>query len=431
MAMTIRRGLAVVFLGVAVPASAVVEARLTAGVRPAFPLSLSAAAVALPAPAPLLSAPLPAESSLPPVQVQVRAAALSGALAEFGRTDLKEASSTEVRDAGDSLMRRALGEDADGAASVLAAPSDSPAPPLALPKRASRPAEHRIYLLSRPLHEKVHLGPLSIAFHLTWSISSEVIQALFIWKATGSWVAPATTLLLGLPWSPASIMGRTSVDLGLRYWRRKLAVLRELARTPGVERLRVLTTGDLEFLGPIARRKDNTGLIFVEASAELPREFGRFGTPIHIADIDTHHVRMTLVGAQQRAETDWTRSLSGMLEGWPIPEETAAAWRAEHKRLRSAGAKTAHFRVEADLVGPDGQSRPLGAIIHGPAVKTLIGLGLLDRMLAGLGRGRLSRRISISDTVVERPGDFAEPGWRAALRRAWRRISGRLIVVKP
>ena len=83
------------------------------------------------------------------------------------------------------------------------------------------------------------------------------------------------------------------------------------------------------------------------------------------------------------------------------------------------------------MVGPDGQSRPLGAIIHGPAVKTLIGLGLLDRVLSGLGRGRLSRRISISDTVVERMGDLVEPGWRAALRRAWRRISGRLIVVKP
>jgi hypothetical protein len=132
----------------------------------------------------------------------------------------------------------------------------------------------------------------------------------------------------------------------------------------------------------------------------------------------------------------WTPTLKDLLEGRPIPPEVAAAWRAAAKVAKPALKKMidvskGKFRIEATLVGPDGRERAIGAISEGPAARKLVGLGLLDRARAILGRERPSRAIPISDSAVERSGDAREPGVMGALRRAWRRLTGRLIVAKP
>jgi hypothetical protein len=264
----------------------------------------------------------------------------------------------------------------------------------------------------------------------------EFTKAWLAWKATHSPAAVAVLMAVELPFSPAMITFRSLLDLGQRYWRRRLAVLREIARTPGVDRERVLTTGEARFLGPLARSKDNMGLIFVESEAELPPQVGRFGAPIPIEDVEAEHVRLTLSAPNAPAAAAWSPSLSHLLEGRPIPAGIAAEWRAALrsgkapiKRLIDA-AKSSELRIDAALVAPDGSEKPLGSIAEGPAVKTLIGLGYLDRARSWMGWERAARSLPISDTRVERPGDAREVGPLAALIRAWRRLTGRLIVAK-
>jgi hypothetical protein len=87
-------------------------------------------------------------------------------------------------------------------------------------------------------------------------------------------------------------------------------------------------------------------------------------------------------------------------------------------------------RLDATLIGPDGSERAIGAISEGPAARKLAGLGLLDRARALLGWERKARAIPISDSLIERPGDAREPGLSGALIRAWRRLTGRLIVAR-
>jgi hypothetical protein len=451
--MTSRRGLAAVFLTAASFASAQVEVRPTAAL-PSAPRALAPLASSLLTPAPALIAappaappaafPLPAAAAplsaaapsaapLPPAQA--RALIMTGALAAFARTDMKSASAAETRGAGEALMLRALGGEASDPASVAAAPLDAPLPPLAAPAApVARPSGRGVYLLSKPLRETVQLGPAAMLAHSAYALGWEAFKMWLGWKATGSPMGGLAVLAVELPFSPAMVTVRSLVDLGQRYWRRKLAVLRELARTPGVERVRVLTTGDVEFFGPLARRKDNTGLIFVESSSGLPETIGRFGAPIPIEDVEAQRVRLTLAAGEKSAAAVWTPPLSHLLEGKPLPPGIAAAWRAAISpgkapmKILLDAAKSSSLRVDAVLVAPDGSEKPLGSIAAGPSVKTLIGLGRLDRVRAWLGRERRPRRLPVSDTVVERPGSARAPGWKAALRRAWRRLSGRLIV---
>ncbi len=428
-----------------ISASALAAAPLAAASLPA-PLAAAApplAASVVPA-AQAASAALPAAAAAaaPAATPQAHAAAMSGALAEFGRVDLGAAAPADARAAGDRLISAALGEAEPSVPSYSPADDEFPLPPRSLAPATARP---RTYLLSRPLRETVKLGPLALAGHVALEVGWEGFKAWLAWKATHSPAAVGALLLIETPASPAMITFRSIVDLGQRYWRRKLAVLRELARVPGVERARVLTTGEVKFMGPLARSKANTGLIFLESSSELPAEVGRFGAPIPIEDVAAARVRLTLVKPDGTTAPPWTPSLSHLLEGRPIPPGAAAAWRAALSpgkapiKVILAAAKSAaqsatlhadSLRVEAALLGADGSEKPLGAIVEGPAVRTLIGLGHLDRARAWLGWARAVRRLPISDTRVERPGDERPTGFLAGLARAWRRLTGRLIVAK-
>lgn len=453
-----RKGFAAALLLAALPARAQVEIRAAvalpsapgvfalapaAALSPALSLAPLAALGAAPAPSPAAfaaAAPLAAPAAAAPLPpAQARAAAMSGALADFSRLDLKAASAGDARDAGETLMLRALGAGAPDLAAAPAEPVEGAAsiPALAAPELSGRRADPKVYLLSKPLHETISFGPVSIALHIAYSVMWEVIKAAIAYKATGSIAAAATVCAFEIATSPVMITARSLGDLGLRYWRRKLSVLKELALTPGVARVKVLTTGDVTFTGPLARRKDNTGLIFVEADGELPESLGRFGAPIPLGDVASSRVRLVFVQGGEPSAASWTPTLKELLDGRPIPAATAAAWRAEangskpslQKMLDVSNSK-GKARIEAALIGADGSERAIGAISEGPAARALIGLGLLDRARALLGRELPNRAIPISDSVVERPGDAREAGVKAALRRAWRRLTGRLIVAK-
>jgi hypothetical protein len=456
-----RKGFAAALLLAVVPARAQLEVRPALGVPSApavlalapsaaialSPISAPSAALAAPSlPTPVLAAATVSQSpasvvaaqaaALPaatPPTARAHAAAMGGAIADFTRLDLSAASAGDARGAGDALMLRALGAAPDGPAAAVSEP-DFPAAARALaPASPARASGARTYLLSRPLRETVTLGPVSLAAHVLYEVAWESFKAWLTWKATHSPAAVAVLLLVETPASPAMITVRSLLDLGQRYWRRKLAVLRELARTPGVERVRVLTTGEVQFLGPVARRKDNMGLIFVESSAGLPDRVGRFGPPIPIEDAESQRVRLTLVSTGKAASAVWSPSLSHLLEGRPIPSDVAAAWRAAISpgkapiKLLLGAANGSSLRVDAALLGPDGSEKPLGSIAEGPAVRTLIGLGRLDRARAWVGWQRAERRLPVSETTIERPSAAREAGAKAALSRAWRRLTGRLI----
>ena len=328
-------------------------------------------------------------------------------------------------------MRRAL---AGGAA----APADSvAAPPAASHTSGLSAPGRRLYLMSKPLRVTVQLGPVARAAHVGVAVAWEMFKAWLGWHATGSPMGAAAVMIVELPVSPAMITGRSLLDLGLRYWVRKLAVLRELARAPGIERVRVLTAGRVDFWGPLALRKENTGLIFVDASAPPPD--GRFGAAIPIDDAARQRVRLTLERPTGAAPDAWTPTLAELLERKPLPPEIAAQWRRALKTLARGqapaarlldAAKGAGLRVEAVLLGGSAGDIALGSVLEGPAAKTFIGLGRLDRVRGWLGWKVRPRSIPLSDAAIERAGAPRPAGPRARLTRAWRRLTGRLIVAQ-
>jgi hypothetical protein len=398
------------------------------------PASLAALSVPLaPIPAALAAAAPVSAASAPVPPAQARSAAVAAAVADFARTDLKTASAGEASGAGETLMLRALGADVPASVAPPVESAEFPVPalaPLPLPGRHSAP---KVYLLSKPLRETV--GPVSIPLHIAITVTWEATKALIAYKATGSLAAAGTLFAFELALSPPMLTARTLGDLGLRYWGRKLAVLKELAVTPGVTRVKVLTTGPVTFTGPFARRKDNTGLIFVEAEGDLPQVVGRFGAPIHLGDVAASRVRLAFIHGGMTAGAAWTPTLGELLDGHPIPPEIAAAWRA-HAKSTKAGLKKlldsarGKERIEATLIAADGNERSIGAIVEGPGARKLVGLGALDRARAFLGWHLPSRTLPVSDTVVERPGDARGTGMKDALRRAWRRLMGNLIVAR-
>lgn len=412
-----------------------------AGLLPAASLSPALLAPALAVP-PALSAPAAlsvsaARALAAPVPLKLTAA--RAAVAEFSRIDVKSAPAAELKGGADALMARVLGGEAaaERPAPVLAAPS-APALPLAAfagPGAARAPAAGPgVHLLSHPLHATVELGPVARFVYYALEAASTILKAALTWHATGSPAAAAAMLAFDALKAPGWLTAESLADLNLRYWRRKLATLKLLAGTPGVTRIRVLTTGEAEFSGMLARRKDNTGLVFVDASEALPGEIPGFGAPIAVPDLGGRMARLTLIRDGAASATVWTPTLAELLSGKPVPADVAAAWRADLEAGRKGQSplrrlfdfkKDKDLRVEASLSDGRGGQSPLGPVVFGGSVKSLVGLGRWDRVGALLGRRPPARAIPISDTLVERGGERLVEG---ALRRAWRRLTGALIV---
>ena len=384
------------------------------------------------------SLPVPALPLIPvPAPVPVKLAAVDAAVARFAAIDLKSAPAAEVRGGADALMARVLGMEAPEAPALSL--GSLSAADIALPPSAAAPARApetgpRVHLLSKPLHETVELGPVARLLHYVLETGFQLVKAAIAWHATGSPAAGLGMLAIDLIKMPPMITAQSLADLSLRYWWRKLSTLKRLADTPGVTRIRVLTTGEAEFTGILARRKENTGLVFMDSSGALPPSIPDFGVPIAVADLGGRQVRLVLIHEGIAGEVAWTPTLAELLSGTPIPADIAAAWRArldadmkDKTPLQRVFnfQKEKELRVEAYLSDGAGGESALGTIAFGRSVKSLVGLGRMDRIGALFGRPPAARAIPLSDTTVERGGERAVKG---TARRAWRRLTGALIV---
>lgn len=404
--------------------------------------------------APALAAPAAALSlaPLPSVPAPIKLAAINAAVAQFSAIDTKSAPAAEVRGGADALWRAALGGEAadilssadsssaaDGREPALAAgllsAAETPLPSPSAADRAREPASvSRVHLLSKPLYETVELGPVARALHYILESAMQITKAGIAWQATGSPAAGLAVLAFELIKMPPMITAQSLADLGLRYWRRKLSTLRRLADTPGVTRIRVLTTGEVEFSGILAWRRENTGLVFMDARGPLPGTIPDFGAPIPVADLAGRRVRLVLTHDGVTDRIDWTPTLAELLSGAPIAPGVAAAWRAgldADKKGKTPLQRVFDFKKEKELRvsaylsdGARGET-PLGTIAFGRSVKRLVGLGRRDRVGALFGRVPVPRAIPLSDTTVERGGARTVKG---AATRAWLRLTGALIV---
>jgi len=410
---------------------------------PALAVPALAAPSPLAAPAPFAVIAAPVAVRAEPVTARSQSAAplkLSAgrdAIAEFSKIDLKSAPAAEVRDGADALMARALGSGfSETPALTVGALS---APEIALRPFEARPAREpasgpTVHLLSKPLHATVELGPVARFVYYALEAAFAIVKAALTWHATGSPAAAVAMLVFDAVKAPGSLTAESLADLNLRYWWRKLSTLKRLADTPGVTRIRVLTTGQARFSGMLARSKENTGLVFMDSTGPLPGKVAEFGAPIPVSDLAGRSVRLVMKYDGVEDAAVWTPALEELLSGKPIPADIAAAWRARleaENKGRSPLRRLFDFRKDKELVvegylsdGAGGESA-LGTIAFGRSVKRLVGLGRLDRIGAVFGRKPFPRAIPLSDTVVERDGERSVKGWA---RRLWRRLTGALIV---
>ena len=275
---------------------------------PAASLAPALAVPALAAPSPLAPAPFaviaaPVAVRAEPVTARPQAAAplkLSAgreAFAEFSKIDLKSAPAAEIRDGADALMARALGAGfSETPALTVGALS---APEIALRPFEARPAREpasgpKVHLLSKPLHATVELGPVARFVYYALEAVSAIVKAALTWQATGSPAAAVAMLVFDAVKAPGSLTAESLADLNLRYWWRKLSTLKRLADTPGVTRIRVLTTGQARFSGMLARSKENTGLVFMDSTGPLPGTVAEFGAPIPVSDLAGRSVRLVM-----------------------------------------------------------------------------------------------------------------------------------------
>lgn len=422
-------------LGVAMPAAPAIQTTIApALLAPAFsaPSLQSALIPAMPVAA-LKPAPV-ALSAAEPLKLN----AMSAAVAEFKKVDLQNAPAAEARGAADELMARVLGapvaEPAALTAATFSAP-EIPLPPPSNPEPARIPAGgSRVHLLAKPLQATVELGPLARVLHYTLEPLFQIGKALLAWHATGSVSAGLGVLAFEFAKMPAMITAQSLMDLGVRYWARKLKTLKEIAAVPGVTRIRVLTTGDAEFTGILARRQENTGLIFVDAEGPLPAEISKYGAAIPVKDVAERRVRIVLEHDGISLVTNWMPTLGQLLTGQPLPAEIAAVWRERldaDKKDKTPLQRLLDFsrakdlRLEAHLSDGQGGEEPLGTIAFDRSVKRLVGIGRWDRVRALFGAQPAARAIALSDTTVERGGIRSVDGWA---RRLWLRLTGRLIV---
>jgi hypothetical protein len=343
------------------------------------------------------SAVLPAQAAKPlPAFLDSGAAAV----ADFAK------SPTPTREAGDALWQSVMGERQGRAASAVVEPdygTAAPKPGLAKPTQA--PKARTLHLLAKPLRETVELGIVARVLHYVLETGFQFVKAALVWQATGSVSAGLAVLALELAKLPPMITAQSLADLHARYWWRRRSVMKELAAQPGVAGVKVLTTGHTEFSGILARRKENTGLIFVESEGGLGAEVGRFGAPIAVANAEQARVRLTMVQKDRSARVPWTPTLAELLAGRALPDDVAQSWRAalaEQKadagRLKSFfdAGKEKDLRVEATLVGADGAEQALGTLAMGRSARRLMGASTLDRALGWLGIAPSGRAIPLA-----------------------------------
>ena len=402
---------------------------LTTPVAPPLALTIAPALIA----SPVAAAAKPA--------LDLKATAL--AVTKFASTPLERRTDASSREAGEALMAQVLGAPAAAGgtveASVAASALSTLLPATAFPLQPSAPDAAKtpgpgVHLLSKPLHRTAELGLVARVLHYAGETGFQVAKAALLWHASGSMSAAVGLFVFETIKLPAMITAQSLGDLGLRYWWAKLKTLRELADVPGVTRVRVLTTGETTFSGILARKTENTGLVFVDSREGLPAAVGDLGAPIPLDGLSGRRVRLSMTHDGAEDAVVWNAPLEDLLAGKPMPAEVAAAWRerlSADKKDKTPLARGLDFSkeralsVSAALDDGEGGFRALGVVAYGRAVRKLIGAGPWDRVRARFGGAPSPRAIPLSDTVVERGGVRVVKGvWR----RAWRRLTGALIV---
>lgn len=399
---------------------------------PAPVLAPAASFQALPAASGLV-APLALTPSLAapsaPVPLPARVAAMSAAVAAAVPADLGKSSAGEARSSSDAAFAVLTGEPPAASAPALEA---APLPAASVPLPPSSGA--RTHLLSVPLVQTARLGPTARVLHYAVETAIQFLKAALVWHATGHPAAGLGVLAFELLKMPPMITAQSLADLGLRYWWRKLSVLREVSAAPAVTRVRVLTTGETRFSGILAVRQENSGLLFVDADGPLPADMSPYGTPIPVADLSERRARLVLVHDGVSELSFWTPTLGQLLAGERLPEDVASAWRARldlDKKEKGRLARIFDFgkekelRVEAHLSDGAGGETPLGTVAFGRGVKSLVGISRWDQVRGLFGGRPRGRAIGLSDTAVEKKGERGPGG---IFSRAWRRLTGRLIV---
>jgi len=373
--------------------------------------SLTASALprlALPAAAlPAAALPAAVRTVVVPAVVQAQAAKPLPAFLESGGAAVADFAKAPAptREGGDALWLSVMGERRLAASGVveLGTGTSDPKPGLARPTQA--PKARTLHLLAKPLRETVELGIVARVLHYVLETGFQFVKAALVWQATGSVSAGLAVLAFELAKLPPMITAQSLADLQARYWWRRRSVIKELSAQPGVKAIKVLTAAHVEFSGILARRKENTGLIFVESDGGLEAEVGRFGEPIPVSDAERTRVRLTMVQKDRSARVPWMPTLAELLAGRALPDDVAASWRttvAEQKadagwlkRVFDA-SKEKDLRIEATLVGPDGAERPLGTLAMGRSARRLMGASTLDLALGWLGFSPHGRAIPLA-----------------------------------
>jgi hypothetical protein len=407
-------------------------------------------------------APTPS-ALLPPTPAAVEPAVVSLGAAVGGLPDIDRPSIPvgDLRESAENLMVRALGADpVPVAVSAAIDPSDNVSHPGAPALGSSNSTERRpLYVLTRPYIQSVRLGPVAVALHYILEIGSQFVKAYIAWKATGSMHAAGLWLAYELIKTPPMITAQSLADLGLRYNWKARSVLRDIARTPGVNKIRIVTAGDPTFFGVVVRRLDNTGVVFVNAAAPLPAQVGELGRPVPIADVE-RRVELSLAVGDREMGLRWRPTVDEILTGKAIPRNVAKEWRDEliaakgkfSLRPRQDGISNVNFwrTLRVDLHLPLGtENLRLNGVVVGPAVGKLVGLGWVAwarklmrgprklRVMLGWPRRapafllwpRLVRGIPVRTADVEPPGPRPH-GMIVAIKRWWLIATLRLVPAK-
>lgn len=347
-------------------------------------------------PKPVLQAAVPAQAAKPlPAFLEAGAAAV----ADFAKAPAPS------RESGDALWSSVIGERRSAASAVVEPEPGTSVPRPGLARPAQAPRTRTLHLLARPLRETVELGLVARVLHYVLETGFQFVKAGLLWQATGSVSAGLAVLAFELVKLPPMITAQSLADLQARYWWRRRSVMRELAAQPGVAGVKVLTAAHVEFSGILARRKENTGLIFVESEGGLEAEVGRFGAPIAVQNAETARVRLTMVQNDRSARVPWTPTLAELLAERPLPDDVARSWRSTlAERKADTGwlkrvfdfSKEKDLRVEAALVGHDGTEQALGTLAMGRSARRLMGASALDRVLGWLGFESHGRAIPLA-----------------------------------
>ena len=306
--------------------------------------------------------------------------------------------------------------------------------PIAGPKKPG------IYLLSEPLEVTVKLGIVAKVLHYAIETAIQFLNAGILYWGTGNLYAACSFLAFELFKMPPTIIAQSLADLQLRYWWHKLEQLRQIAKTPGVHGIKILTTGETQFQGLVASQQQNRGLVILASAEVLAKEIPPLGTPIVIDNLESTKLKLALMLEQKVSQTLWQPSFKDLLEGQPIPAAIADAWRKDvagfHKgkswlvRLFNYSAAQ-KMKITASLISDQGAQTMLGTLMQGKSIDKLLGIGSLDKILSGLkrvipgaSRNKQEKNIPLSDTMVMRKGQEG-----SFLGSLWKRISGRLILI--